>query len=328
LRFFYPKMKPEVSVIPGSIIPDVGRHQLWKPKGMTSLSMLIVEQQNWKWQYENYSPPKLRRSKHQHCEDIRIQMGIPEKDWFVCLHVSEGREQIPRHASIENYIEAVKLITDKGGWVVRLGDSSMVPLPKMNKVVDYALTSYKSEIMDLYLLSECNFFLGCNSGPPAVAFMFNKPYILANLAEWSLALPLKRNSLAITKHIFSRSRNRFLSIKEILSEPFSIQSFCDKVGDDFILVENTPQEIRDVVDDFFTQSSSGDYSDLQKSFNEGRREQIYKGIMLGEPFWPEVSPDGKLVEQYRVASRLDSPGTLGNKYLEQNWFVDKSSKPI
>ncbi len=204
----------------------------------------------------------------------------------------------------------------------------MVPLPKMNKVVDYALTSYKSEIMDLYLLSECNFFLGCNSGPPAVAFMFNKPYILANLAEWSLALPLKRNSLAITKHIFSRSRNRFLSIKEILSEPFSIQSFCDKVGDDFILVENTPQEIRDVVDDFFTQSSSGDYSDLQKSFNEGRREQIYKGIMLGEPFWPEVSPDGKLVEQYRVASRLDSPGTLGNKYLEQNWFVDKSSKPI
>jgi hypothetical protein len=189
-------------------------------------------------------------------------------------------------------------------------------------VIDYAHTPYKSELMDMYLVSQCRFYVGTNSGPFDVATLFSKPMILVNTIEWSLALPAKRGDLAIIKHTFSRSRNRFLSIKEILEEPFGCQVFRPP-SDEYVKVENTPEEIRDVIEEFLAKSEDYGYSELQEAFNEGRRRQIHRWLDQGEPFWPAPSKKDLVIEQYRIASRADSvAGTLGQKYLEQNWLVD------
>ena len=50
-------------------------------------------------------------------EKIRIEMGIPKNEWFVCLHVREGgfrndyEESACRNASIHNYIKGIEAIT-------------------------------------------------------------------------------------------------------------------------------------------------------------------------------------------------------------------------
>ena len=38
-----------------------------------------------------------------------------------------------RNADIGNYLGAIKEITQRGGWVVRMGDPTMTKLPFLNK---------------------------------------------------------------------------------------------------------------------------------------------------------------------------------------------------
>ena len=306
------------------LTPTVGKPALWNPGGFDCFSWKVVEEQSWRKQFDGYVPPEMMAYDHRRAEHLRVKMGIPLADWFVCLHVREAgyREDInnPRNASIQNYIEGIKVITAAGGRTVRLGDRSMTPLPPMDRVIDYPHTGYKSELMDIYLLNQCRFYVGGTSGPLEVANLFSKPMVLVNVTGWSMALPVDKGDLTILKHVFSRARNRFLSISEILSEPPTWQGI-DLASNEYVMVENTPAEIRDVIDEYLAKSEYYEYSRLQEAFNEGRKNQIHRWFdQMG-------ATSADLTETYRIAARCDSSAaTLGQNYLEQNWLVDNLGK--
>jgi len=296
---------------------------LWKPQGVERFSWENVESQVWERQYSEYTPPKLSEDKQRSAEQLRIQMGIPLADWFVCLHVRESGYHLDpfknRNGTILDYIEGIKTITAAGGWVVRLGDPSMTQLAPMERVIDYPHTHFKSELMDVYLISQCRFFVAANSGPTDVATLFWKPMIRLNFSEWILAFPLQDTDLGITKHIFSRAHNRFLSLKEILDAPFGYQTF-NYSSDDYVLVDNSSDEIRDVIEEFLSRRESVELSELQISFNEGRITQLRR-------WFDQQNFEGGDANLYRIASRgTPAAGAIGKTYLEQNWLVDNLEK--
>ena len=95
------------------------------------------------------------------------ELGIPYDKWFVCLHIREGgflpnNEHIQSHrnASISNTFLAIEEIVKRGGWVIRMGDSSMLPLPALEGVIDYAHHPFKSDRMDVVLCAKAKFFWG------------------------------------------------------------------------------------------------------------------------------------------------------------------------
>jgi len=305
--------------------PSIGRSALWQPEGAVHFSWAIVAGLNWRNQFKEFQPPRLNEKKYAIAERMRVKMGIPLGEWFACLHVRETgnlKDSANRDAKIENHIEGIQAITSAGGWVVRLGGPSMTPLPQLDRVIDYPHTLFKSELMDMYLLNQCRFFVGNNSGPYDVAILFRKPTILINASDWSHSFPVNMGDLAITKHIFARSRNRFLSIKEMLDEPVDCQDAGGQ-SEEYYKVENTPEEIRGVIEEYLAQPSNFEHSDLQISFNEKRREQVHRWLDRDEINWSAKPKEEVIVQQYRIASRSDSvAGTLGQKYLEQNWTAD------
>ena len=297
--------------------PRIGRSTLWQREGTSCFSWETVKELNWARQYQDYIPPHLNETDLRNSDQLRTQMGIPLSDWFVCLHVREAgyhNDRENRNASIGNYVEAIQAITRAGGWVVRIGDSSMVPLDSMERVIDYPHTRFKSELMDIYLISQCRFYVGTNSGPTDVAALFKKPTILVNASDWGNCFPIKMGDLFIPKHVFSRPLNRYMSIEDMLEE--SYMSYGSKsVPDDYVMVENTPQEIRDVIEEYLAKPENFNYSDLQKAFNEARLNQFHRMLDQNDDF----TTTGK----YRFASRADAAaGTLGQKYLEKNWSYD------
>jgi len=305
--------------------PTIGRSTLWNPERLNYFSQQIVIDKNWRRQYEEYVSPGLVERDRKHAEELRVQMGIALNDWFVCVHVRESGfrndDEENRNSSIENYLKGIKAITEAGGWVVRIGDSSMTPLPQIERVVDYPFTAFKSELMDIYLISHCRFFIGTNSGPYDVATLFNRPMILVNPTEWTIGFPLKKGDLAIPKHLFSRSLDRFLSVNEILDEPFSWQDFGGG-SNEYMMVENTPGEIREVVQEFLAEPKVFEYSELQEEFNVRRNQQIHRWFDQPDSFG-RTTPGNEIFRMYRIASRWNSAaGTLGQKYLEKNWLVD------
>ena len=306
-------------------IPSIGRGNLWKPEDIEYFSKNIVKSMKWEEQFNEYLSVRIPQDKFKYAEKLRVKMGIPLDKWFVCLHVREGgfRKDTNfypwRNSFIFNYIKAIKLITDRGGIVVRMGDDTMIPLPAMERVIDYPHTSFKSELMDLYLISQCKFYIGVNSGILDVARLFQKPLVITNLTDWALGYSLLKGSLSIIKHVFSHSRNRFLSIKEVLEESFECQGIVN-LGRDYLMVENRPEEIRDVVSEYLDMSQDYEYSNLQKMFMAKRNVQLYKWIEDGINLY-QFSKAANNVEYYRIASRIEAAGgSLGQKFLEQNWL--------
>jgi putative glycosyltransferase (TIGR04372 family) len=309
--------------------PSWGRSGLWRPTAATGFSLLAAEALDWAGQYAEPLAVCLDAAKVRRAEKQRLEMGIPLSDWFACVHIREsgfyGDHVLgpSRNADIHNCIEGMKVITAAGGWVVRLGDPSMTPLPPLVRVVDYPHTRFKSEFMDLYLVSRCRFVVCTNSGPSELARLFQVPVVFVNLTDMAAEFPTRRGELAVIKHVYSQSRRRFLSLRELLDEPFECQAH-GYPGPDYVMVENTPEEIKTVITEFLDHEQRGHYTPLQEAFREGRRRQIRRWLergacLVSHPAW-------QVTEQYWLASRLALEGTLGRDFLERNWDEDELNR--
>lgn len=322
-------------------IPIIGESTLWHPEGVQGFSWDVVNQYDWQKQLETPLKVFIGKKKRLIAERQRRLMGLPEDAWFVCLHVRESgfrdsefyKEKDSydeRNANIFNYIGAIEEITSRGGWVVRMGDASMTKLPVMERVIDYPFTDSKSALMDVYLISQCRLYIGMMSGIYDVARLFQRPMIMTNMNNWMWTFPIKRGDLGVAKHIYSKSKKRFLTLREWILEPWGSVSFSHNIGDEYVFYENTPDELRAVVKEFFDRSDDWEPTPLQQQFNDSRvhrgREIISERLFFADnvqPYYRKNVADYDLVERYRLASRLDSAvGMLGAEFLQQNWECD------
>lgn len=313
--------------------PEIGRRMLWQPKRrMDKFSWSFVRSYDWKEQINNYLPVRLRKERIDKAQKTRSKMGIGKDEWFVCLHVREGgfRNDFDRrewrNSTIGNYISAIKKITEAGGWVIRMGDNTMTPLPKMDHVIDYPFSPFKGDLMDIFFISECRFYIGAHSGILDVALLFQKPLIILNMNAWTFGYPYKKGDLGITKHVYSCSQKCFLSIKEMFEGSWSLQELSGSLGEDYKMYENSPEEIKTLVCEYMNNEITvvRKLTALQEEANRQRILQAYR--LLEEGKVPGEADDRRnMVEKYRIASRVESClGALGRTFLEENW--DKSSR--
>jgi putative glycosyltransferase (TIGR04372 family) len=304
-------------------IPMTGQDILWKPQGrMENFSWEIVKSYDWPTQMKMPIQVALIERKRKLAEAERRRLGLPVDAWFVCLHVREpgywndAVSGAPRNADIHNYLDAIREITDRGGWVVRMGDASMKRLPVMERVIDYPFTACKNALMDVYLISECRVYIGMQSGILDVAALFQRPIIMTNMAGWLYPYAQKRGDLALFKHVFSRRKNRFLSVEEWLMEPWGATA-PNPSQEDYVFHENSPDELAMIVREYFDCSEKWQPAALQLEFNACRLRRGRE--MLGQPI---IASDrySDMHLRYRFASRLDScAGFASADYLRKNW---------
>jgi putative glycosyltransferase (TIGR04372 family) len=185
-------------------------------------------------------------------------LGVPDGAWFAALHVREPGffyEDVPwnhnrhRNGRVEDYRLAIEAITARGGWVLRMGDPSMKPLPPMPQVVDYALSEVRSKEMDVFGLSQCRFFVGTASGPMNVARAFCVPVLATNYfpaGTW----PFSAGDLFIHKLHRAKDGGRWLSLEEALRPPLLAcwnPIVYEKHGIE--VVDNSPEDIRDATEE-------------------------------------------------------------------------------
>ena len=176
-------------------------------------------------------------------------LGVPSDVWFVGLHVREGKAEQSgaRYADINTYRLAMESIVARGGWVIRMGDPTMLPLPPMPQVIDYAHSEVRSDWMDVFLWARCRFFIGTQSGPLMVPPTFGVPCVITNWASLGLR-PWFNKDLCIFKLSWSKSEARHLNFAEVISSELAWVESCDYLTSQGIkIMDNTPEEINDVV---------------------------------------------------------------------------------
>lgn len=182
------------------------------------------------------------------------QMGLPDGAWFVCVHAREAgfspideEHHAHRNSSIEATIPAMQEITQRGGWVIRIGDPSMKPLPTLPQTIDYAHHPMKCDRLDVILCAKARFILGNTSGIALVGSAFGVPCALANMIPFS-ALGLGPRDISIPKLLWSEPLSRYLTCQEILDSPISGFMYANLYRESKIrVVENSAEDIQQLV---------------------------------------------------------------------------------
>jgi putative glycosyltransferase (TIGR04372 family) len=212
-------------------------------------------------------------------KQMLAKWGIPDDAWFVALHVREYDAHTPNHnrlraapnADIGTYMLAIRAIIARGGWVIRMGDSSMSALPAISGLVDYANSEDKCDWMDVFLWAASKFFIGTSSGPLTVPASFGVPVLYTNCCGMGFSPALGR-SLVIPKLFYSKSKRRLLTFDEILESPLGWTVRIPQ--GDVELRDNSPEEIRAATEEMFAlldgQAAFDSPTNLQAEFSRRR----------------------------------------------------------
>jgi len=240
-------------------------------------SAAVYVQEQWD---RKVRPPLLHLTNEHRMRGMQVlkSMGLHEKAWFAVLHVREGK--FGEHRMVEpyrdayptTYFEAITAITNRGGWVIRIGDASMTPLPMMDNVWDYATSNLKCDWMDVFLCAAARFMIGTSSGPATISRAFGVPIAMTNYLP-SAALYLAMRDLFLPKLLRETATGNMVSFERQMSLPLSacVSDGMYKNLYGIEIISNTPQEIRELVEQMMdtldgkTGSTAEDNS-LQKRF--------------------------------------------------------------
>lgn len=308
--------------------PLAGQDLLWRPsEEQVVFDWELLHAQNWEEQISEPPQLSLPGKMLKFCEVERERIGLPQEAWFVCLHVRDGGYKGDfnnvRNANIENYMEAITEITRRGGWVIRMGDRSMQELPICSQVIDYAHSSSLSSTMDVYLIKGCAFYVGTSSGHVDTALLFGKPVVHTNMTHWINLMPMRKGDILIFKHVYSKSLRSFISIQEWMQQASLITS--DFSSTDWEFVENSSEELAEVVAEYMDYRGKTESTQLQNEFRKAHARAVHELSKIHRFGSSDVE---NCNEWFRFGSRMLSwKGEVSAKYLEKNWLqCSRSSK--
>lgn len=187
-------------------------------------------------------------------------MGIPQSAQFVCLIVRDSaylNAQLPREWSyhnyrdsdIQKYIMAVEELADRGYFVIRMGAKVREAIKSTHpKVIDYATNGMRSDFMDIYLGAKCEFCISTGLGFDEIPATLRRPIVFVNHVPFGYLHTSRKEFILLTRKHISKEEGRILTMREIFNRDVG---FCMRTSDyaskGIELIENTPEEIRDVV---------------------------------------------------------------------------------
>ena len=187
--------------------------------------------------------------------------GLPTDAPYVCIH-ARGADYSPsdehyhsnRNVDIVLYKPAVMDLVAKGVPVIRMGDPSMKPLGDWGPMVfDYAVCNDREPWLDLALSADCMFFLGGSSGAFYMATIFGRPVVCVGMAlPFNFSPSGFSQDIGVPKlfrHKVSKKLLRFNAIFDLGLSELRLAEEIQK--SDYELVENSPQEISEVVEEMY-----------------------------------------------------------------------------
>lgn len=185
------------------------------------------------------------------------EMGIEDNSPFFCFHSRDSgysalgisEQQIKqygcRNSDLQTYMPAVRLLLERGYRAVRMGISLAQQLPIQHPhLIDYSARG-RSDFLDIYLLSKCQFYLGDTCGLAEVPKVFRRPVAWVNLHALEYAPTWGKNDLFLPQKCWLKAENRLLTFREILESGIGRLLHCHEFEERGIqLIPNTAAEIQ------------------------------------------------------------------------------------
>ncbi len=267
-------------------------------------------------------PPTIKLSDYDLAlgEKEKLKIGLPKKAKFVCLIVRDSGylEKIYKYqdnskhnfrdANIDDFISACEALTDLGYYVIRMGAVVKKPINTNNKmIIDYAYNNLRTDFMDIYLGSQCEFCITTGTGFDGVPIIFRKPNVYINIAPLFDFRAELSNMLGIPCHYFSKKLLRKLTISEIVSaNVFSSYDSNYILKNEIELIKNSPEDIKQLI------------IEAVKRYRKEWRDN--EGDKLQEKFRNIFSA---IKELKTITNHSELKGRIGSDFLKKNqWWLN------
>ncbi len=215
--------------------------------------------------------------------------GLTNFEWFVALHLREAPTSTTRGAGnveVESYVLAIKEILRAGGAVIRLGNPGMSKLEQFDESLksgfgyfDYANSKFKSETLDIFLMSNCRFMIGTSSGPLFIPKEFGKPVLYSNAPNVGVLPDILGFCLP---NLYQDSKGRILSLSEML-EKNEVGWKMSRNKEEFRRIANSEEDLLLATEFMLTKGSSMNFEsrvdDLNILANNARKAYGFTSAM-------------------------------------------------
>jgi len=260
------------------------------------------------------------------CEKKLLQVGLDSKSKFVCLHVRDSKFRNDpkrrnfRNSDIKNYEETIKYLLNNGYYVFRMGRIADKKVDiNHEKFIDYPFSNLNSEMMDLYLIKNCYFFIGNAAGITSLSFVYNKPTLLTNYVKVFEGKGTNHLNRSVYKKPFWKKNGKLLSFREYINLTYNYHHI-NFINDEIDFKENISKEILVSTKEFcqlLEKKIDCNLTDSQKKFN-----QLLLSSME-EKFYYNNLPKGQNFSQSDDCVRFiremkEEKGSASLSFLEEN----------
>ena len=275
-------------------------------------------------------PPQLTFSDRQSEEGLNYlrSIGCSGDERIVCLIVRDpayldrtrsdrdwGYHKY-RDSNIDNYKDVARHLAEKGYWVFRMGKivehRFTVDHPR---VIDYANSDQRSDLLDVWLLSRCSFVISTSVGLDSVADAFRKPLVFVNFLPLAWFQTWSHCMLA-PSHLYWRSSGRELTCHEHLLNSYLRNNDYDSAGID--VAELSSIEILNVVKEFEEALTLGSDLELNDQLSQRRFWHIFfDALESGETSRVgTVLPEKRRIPEIKGRRVVHAKARLSLRYLE------------
>ena len=202
-----------------------------------------------------------------------------------------------RSSKIKNFGLSIDYLLKKNYQIIRIGNQGMSRNPFGNKIFDISKFKFDEnlQLLHLYLVSKCSFFVGTCSGPYKFATIFQKPILTVDMAPMSLMFPVARKAIALPKLYRNIRTKKIIKFNDVFDYNFSnLRLDKEFKAHNLELIDNSPKEILDGVKEIERLSKNKNFSTsvLQRRFKKLFNKECYA-------FYAEPNIANSFISKYK-----------------------------
>ena len=213
-----------------------------------------------------------------------------------------------RDTNIDYFHKTINVLTNKKLKVILIGSGVPENLSINNQnMINYENSEYKSEFMDIFLFSKnnCKFVISSISGIDSVGLLFHKPILEVGVIPFSYARTFSKYYNFIFKKYYSKTLDRYLTMKEIFELGLS-QISGNELTDEIEFIHPNEEEILNSTIELLNKINNNFISDVKAKDLQEKFSKMYKiYIDKYDPVMTSENQNGKITESF----------ILSNKYL-------------
>jgi putative glycosyltransferase (TIGR04372 family) len=197
---------------------------------------------------------------------------------FILMHVRDNNfkpfdGEDYRSSNVNDFSLAVKWLKEKNFQIIRMGHYNMNKFSIKKEIIDLTTIKFlqeEREILELYFIQNCYFFIGTASGPYCLASAFDKPLVTFDTAPLSNVFPCARRGISVPK-LYTDKNNKILSFDEVVNYNFTnYRLSIDYIKNNIKLRNTSKIEILETIKELYLRVKKDDFTEkkLQKDFKK------------------------------------------------------------